>query len=130
MEDVLFLQDGNRRAIFDNPFIKRTFSPAMLAPPLLPSDKTVTPSTTAPCLFALGIVLIELYYGKPLKELRTEKDMICADDVHFFCMLRAYNHCACFRISHRIQCYSDSTITIQSYCFNSLLLFIVEIQPL
>ena len=79
-QDILFLkqQEDSRDAILQKPFVSKPFTPPTCTLP--PQQLTGSTSKTSPevrnqSIFALGIVLIELWFGKPLEDLRIPADM-------------------------------------------------------
>jgi hypothetical protein len=70
-EDIFFVQEANETLLIDKPFLRPRFSQ------LASSTKCVagegeTIFTNVPCLFALGVVIIELHYGKSIDQLQKE----------------------------------------------------------
>jgi hypothetical protein len=80
-DDVYFIHrpEASSASVFEHPFVCRKFGAQVVS-----TAKTTTTSTTAcrvirnQTLFALGILLIELWYGKPIEELQTVPDLDCA----------------------------------------------------
>lgn len=63
------------QGVFAHPFVYRTFSSTTI-----PSANTPQPPNRVirnPSLFTLGILLIELLYGKPIEDLQTAQDANC-----------------------------------------------------
>lgn len=70
-EDVLFLKQEDGNILFDYPLIQRPVQPLNNSPfPLASKDLPIVMND--PRLFALGMLLIELYYGEPIDRLKTE----------------------------------------------------------
>jgi hypothetical protein len=71
-KDIIFFQHSNGTVFYDSPFIRRTFTLDQSA-----IDSTASKSRryrSIPVLFALGIVLIELYYRMPFEDLQNENE--------------------------------------------------------
>lgn len=72
-DKVYFIQNADG-VLYDNPFVCRDFKQqdvAVLAPRVTAMAGKIIRNQT---LFALGVILIELWYGKPLIELRRPED--------------------------------------------------------
>ncbi|KAG4432292.1 hypothetical protein IFR05_012221 [Cadophora sp. M221] len=66
-EDIFFIQEEDGTIITDKPFIRPQLIFATSHP------KSATINTNVPCLFALGVVLLELHYKKAIDELEKEQ---------------------------------------------------------
>jgi hypothetical protein len=71
-KDILFFQHTNGTVFYDSPFIRRTFTLSQSA--VGSSASSSRRYRSIPVLFALGIVLIELYYRKPFEDLQNEDE--------------------------------------------------------
>jgi hypothetical protein len=71
-KDILFFQHTNGTVFYDSPFIRRTFTLSQSA--IRSSASSSRRYRSIPVLFALGIVLIELYYRKPFEDLQNENE--------------------------------------------------------
>lgn len=66
-EDIFFIQEEDGTIITDKPFIRPQLTSAASHP------KPATINMNVPCLFALGVVLLELHYKKTIDELEKEQ---------------------------------------------------------
>jgi hypothetical protein len=70
-EDIFFIQQSDGTVLIDKPFLRPRY------PPLATTETKVKPEAVTinmnvPCLFALGVVLIELHYKKSIDVLQKE----------------------------------------------------------
>ncbi|CZR67557.1 uncharacterized protein PAC_17456 [Phialocephala subalpina] len=71
-EDIFFIQEEDGTVVTDKPFIRPRIAPrTTAATPFKP--KLATINMNVPCLFALGVVLVELHYKKTIDELQKEE---------------------------------------------------------
>ncbi|KAK2767585.1 hypothetical protein FQN54_003743 [Arachnomyces sp. PD_36] len=77
-EDIFFIRSSDGTVNFGNPLIRRSFGPVSKVCATRDSSKPRI-SSSIPCLFSLGIVLIELWHGQPFEDLKndSERAMAC-----------------------------------------------------
>ncbi|KAJ5937074.1 Synaptobrevin [Penicillium verhagenii] len=75
--DISFLRSSDATVDFDNPLIRRSFGPQGVDIATLSSSLPTLYLNSIPCLFSLGVVLMELWYRKVFADLKneTEKSM-------------------------------------------------------
>lgn len=71
-KDILFFRHSNGNVFYDKPFIRRTFTSNQCT--IQSSASTSRQYRSIPVLFALGIVLLELYYRQPFESLQNEDE--------------------------------------------------------
>ena len=79
-DDVFFIQRPWAKSLYDYPFVSQNFSPCHTAI----SSTSCSATKPKPCrvirnetLFTLGVLLIELWYGKSIEELQIPADRDC-----------------------------------------------------
>jgi hypothetical protein len=83
-KDILFFQQGNGSIFYDSPFIRRTYAASPSAS--MSSISLSKRYRSVPSLFALGIVMIELYYRRPFEELQNDNEKQTSMKVSVFLM--------------------------------------------
>ncbi|KAF8246381.1 hypothetical protein K440DRAFT_632076 [Wilcoxina mikolae CBS 423.85] len=73
MKDIYFINDRKGTSLFDQPYVSKSFAPA-------PNSQQSTQSKSRcfiknEMVFALGVALLELSYGKPLLSFKTADDL-------------------------------------------------------
>jgi hypothetical protein len=71
-EDIFFIQEKNGNVLLDKPFLRPRFPAATAGTQMVPAASTI--NVNVPSLFALGVVLIELHFKKPIDELQKENN--------------------------------------------------------
>jgi hypothetical protein len=78
-EDVLFIRrpGASIASIYEHPFVCRTFTSQGTAIASTPASGATCRVIRNQTLFTLGILLIELWYGKPIEECQQPSDLDC-----------------------------------------------------
>ena len=78
-DDVFFIHRPWAKSIYDHPFVSRRFSPCQptAVAPACPTASKVCRIIRNETLFTLGVLLIELWYGKSIEELQIPADRDC-----------------------------------------------------
>ncbi|KAF9894920.1 hypothetical protein FE257_004542 [Aspergillus nanangensis] len=71
-DDIFFVQSTDTGANLEYPLVKRSFGSQDGSVSV--HTLSLSPSQVVPCLFSLAIVLIELWYCQPFKELKNETE--------------------------------------------------------
>ncbi|MCJ1423360.1 hypothetical protein MMC29_001243 [Sticta canariensis] len=75
--DILFMKEcsGTQMVLVQKPFLSKPFIPPTCTLPRRPTDESSpSPEVRNKSIFALGILLIELWFGQPLEDLRKPED--------------------------------------------------------
>ncbi|KAF2658683.1 hypothetical protein K491DRAFT_676272 [Lophiostoma macrostomum CBS 122681] len=78
-EDVLFIRRPGApiASLYEHPFVCRKFTSQSTAIATTPASRAACRVIRNQTLFTLGILLIELWYGKPIEELQQPCDLDC-----------------------------------------------------
>ncbi|KAF2786300.1 hypothetical protein K505DRAFT_380358 [Melanomma pulvis-pyrius CBS 109.77] len=79
-KDNIFFINRDEKTVYDHPFVSQHFNHASL-PPSSPIPASMSRIIRNQTLYALGVSLIELWYGKPLHELQRPEDGDMTGDV-------------------------------------------------
>lgn len=82
-DDILFIQSSRGTVDFDNPLIQHNFG--FKIEPCFPLPKTPNSvlNRSIPCLFSLGIVLIELWFGQAFEDMKSDREKAVACHVKY-----------------------------------------------
>lgn len=83
MIDILFIQSPRGTVDFDNPLIQHNFGSKI--EPCCPLPKAPNPALnrSISCLFSLGLVLIEIWFGQVFEDMKSDREKAVACHVKY-----------------------------------------------